>query len=142
MKWLRRGFGMASATGAAAVANVGEGRFDFEVVGEHAYQNPLQTASAGRVERGERVIIGCQLRYEINSHTHAPAVRVDTTSGRTVGYFPAAQAGLYASAFHDLERDGNIAECQGILVGGQPGKPSFGIWLDFKPKLLTGKQAD
>jgi hypothetical protein len=31
MKWLRRRFGIASETGAATIANVGEGRFDFEV---------------------------------------------------------------------------------------------------------------
>jgi hypothetical protein len=54
-----------------------------------------------------------------------------------VGYFPAEQAALYASAFDELERAGRIAECQGVLVGGQPDRPSFGIWLDFKPKLLT-----
>lgn len=36
----------------------------------------------------------------------------------------------------ELEQGGQIAECQGVLVGGQPGKPSFGVWLDLKPKLL------
>jgi hypothetical protein len=56
-----------------------------------------------------------------------------------VGYFPAEQAALYASAFDELERGGRIAECQGVLVGGQPDSPGFGIWLDFKPKLLTSR---
>src|SRR5438309_1881416 len=108
MKWLRRALGMSSSTGVGAVtiANLGEGSFDFEVVGEQSYQARLREVSGGRVERGQRVIVGCQLRYEINSHTHAPAVRVDTidqgSGSRTVGYFPAEQARLYASAFHDL----------------------------------------
>lgn len=142
LRWLRRVLSNSSATGPVAIANLGHGGFDFEVVGEQSYQSRLRRVSGGRVERGERVITGCQLRYEINSHTHAPAVRVDTSGGRTVGYFPAAQAALYASAFHDLERDGNIAECQGVLVGGHPpDKPSFGIWLDFDPRLLTGARA-
>jgi hypothetical protein len=136
LAWLRRSLGISSATSTIAVANVGHGGFNFEVVGEHSYQNDLRKVSAGRVERGERIIVGCRLRYEINSHTHAPAVRVDTSGGRTVGYFPAEKAALYASAFYELERGGHIGECQGVLVGGQPDKPSFGIWLDFKPKLL------
>jgi hypothetical protein len=141
LPWLRRALGISSGTGAAsfALVNLGHGGFNFEVVGEQSYQNRLRKVSAGRVERGERVIVGCHLRYEINSHTHEPAVRVDTSGGRTVGYFPAEQAELYASALDKLERGGSIAECQGVLVGGQPDKPSFGIWLDFKPNLLTAR---
>ncbi len=136
LSWLRKSLGISSATDPVALANVGHGGFNFEVVGEQSYQGHLRKASGGRQERGERIVIGCRLRYEINSYTHAPAVRVDTTDGRTVGYFPAEQAALYASAFDELERGGHVAECQGVLVGGQPDRPSFGIYLDFKPKLL------
>ncbi|MFI5270098.1 MAG: hypothetical protein ACHQ7M_22195, partial [Chloroflexota bacterium] len=76
------------------------------------------------------------------SHTHAPAVRVDASGGRTVGYFPAEQAEVYAAAMHTLERGGRSAECQGVLVGGQPDKPFLGVWLDFKPKLLSLRNQD
>lgn len=61
---------------------------------------------------------------------------------RSKPYFPAEWAALYASAFDELERGGSIAECQGILVGGQTDKPRLGIWLDFEPNLLTGRRAD
>lgn len=142
LSWLRKSLGMTPATDPVALTNVGQGGFNFEVVGEQSYQSHLRKASGGRVERGERIVIGCRLRYEINSHTHGPAVRVDTIGGRTVGYFPAEQAALYASAFYELEHSGDIAECQGVLVGGQPDKPSFGIWLDFKPKLLASHNSD
>jgi hypothetical protein len=132
--WLRKSLGITSA--ATAVARLGHGGFDFEIVGEQSYQDRLRQISAGRVERGERVTFACHLRYENNSHTHRPAVRVDASGGRTVGHFPAEQAEVYAPAIYALEVAGQNAVCQGVLVGAQPGKPSFGVWLDFKPKLL------
>ena len=137
LSWLRRLLGISSANDTLALVIVGNGGFNFEVVGEQSYQDRLSRVSAGRVERGERIIVGCRLRYEVNPYTRRPAVRVDIAGDQTVGYFPAEQAALYASALDDLERGGRIAECQGVLVGGQPDRPSFGIWLDFKPKLLT-----
>jgi hypothetical protein len=133
LSWLRKSLGIPSATEGRAAANLGHGGFNFEIVGEQSYQKRLRRISAGR---GERVTFQCHLRYEINSHTHGPAVRVDASGGHTVGYFPAAQAEVYAAAIHELEEGGQSAECQGILLGGQPGRPSFGVWLDFKPKLL------
>lgn len=141
LSWLRKAFGTPAATEPtlASVAHLGHGSFNFEVVGEQSYQSALRNVSAGRVERGERVTVACCLRYEINSHTHDPAVRVDTSSGRTIGYFPADQAAVHASAIHKLELDGDTAACQGVLVGGQPDKPSFGVWLDFKAKVLHAK---
>jgi hypothetical protein len=137
LSWLRKSLGMTPATDPVALTNVGHGGFNFEVVGEQSYQSHLRKLSGGRVERGERVVVGCRLRYEINAHTHGPAVRVDVNGVGKVAYFPAEQAAIYASAFYELERGGHVAECQGVLVGGQPDKPSFGIYLDFKPKLLS-----
>jgi hypothetical protein len=137
LSWLRRALGTQAPKGQATLINVGTGGFNFEVVGEQSYQTQLRGVSAGRVERGERVTVACRLRWEMNSHTHAPAVRVDSTDGRTLGYLRATEAAVYATAFYELERGGHVAECQGVLVGGQPEKPSLGIWLDFKPKLLA-----
>ncbi len=136
LSWLRKSLGIPPARGAGAAANLGIGGFDFEIVGEQSYQDRLRQISAGRVERGERVTFQCHLRYEINSHTHEPAVRVDASGGRTVGHFPAEQAAVYAALIHALEQAGQSAECKGVLVGGRPSKPFFGVWLDFKPKLL------
>lgn len=134
---LRRLLGLSAAADTLALLIVGNGAFNFEVVGEQSYQDRLSRVSAGRVEKGERIIVACRLRYEVNRYTQRPAVRVDLAGGQTFGYFPAEHAALYASALDELERGGRIAECQGVLVGGQPGRPGFGIWLDFKPKLLT-----
>ena len=118
-------------------SSVGSGGFDFEVVGESFYQDHLREVSAGRVERGDRhVTFPCTLRWEINDHTHESAVRVEASGGRLVGHFAAEVADIYAQALHDFEATGHVAECQGVLVGGQPDKPSFGVWLNFKPKLL------
>jgi hypothetical protein len=135
--WLRKSLGMPLANTPSVASNLGQGGFNFEVVGEQSYQNHLRRVSAGRAERGDRVTFPCRLRYEINPHTHGPAVRVETIDGRTLGHFPRAQAEVYADAFQKLEQSGRVGECQGVLVGGQPDKPSLGVWLDFKPKLLA-----
>jgi hypothetical protein len=137
LSWLRKRVGGLKNARPLVLAIVGNGAFNFEVVGQQSYQDRLSRVSAGRLEKGERIIVACRLRYELKPHYHRPEVRVEIAGGQTVGYFPAEQAALYASAFEELERGGRIAECQGVLVGGQPDRPSFGIWLDFKPKLLT-----
>jgi hypothetical protein len=117
---------------------VGSGSFDFEVVGESFYQDHLREVSAGRVERGDlHVTFHCTLRWEINDHTHEPAVRVEASGGRLVGHFAAEVADIYAQALHEFEAGGQVAECQGVLVGGRPNKPTFGVWLDFDPKRLV-----
>jgi hypothetical protein len=77
LSWLRRLLGISSAADSLALVIVGNGGFNFELVGEQSYQDHLSRVSAGRVEKGERIIVGCRLRYEINPYTHGPAVRVD-----------------------------------------------------------------
>jgi hypothetical protein len=139
--WLRKLLGTSSATASRPAvgreANLGHGGFGFEVVGEQSYQNRLRKVkAAGKANEHGHVTFACQLRYEINSHTHSPAVRVDTSDGQTVGYFPQEQAKIYAAAIAKLEQGGDIAVCQGVLVGGEADKPSLGVYLDFKPKLL------
>jgi len=99
---------------------VSSGNFDFEIVGELSYQDRLRQISSGRVEGGERVTFGCHLRYEINAHTHEPAVRVDASGGRTVGYFPAEQAEVYAPAFQKCEEVGP----QSRVPRGISGRPA------------------
>src|SRR5260370_34731772 len=101
LSWLRRLLGISSANDTLLLVIVGNGAFNFEVVGQQSYQDRLSRVSAGRVEKGERIIVGCRLRYEVNPYTHGPAVRVDIAGGPTVGYFPAEQAALYASAFDE-----------------------------------------
>jgi hypothetical protein len=81
--WLRRALGTPAPNSPATLINVGMGGFNFEVVGEQSYQTQLRRVSAGRVERGERVTVACRLRWEMNSYTHAPAVRVESTDCRT-----------------------------------------------------------
>ena len=135
LSWLRR-LGSPSVEQTKGCV-CGAGNFDFEIVGEASYQDRLRQISAGRRERGVRhVSFPCYLRFEINSHTHGPAVRVDASGGRTVGYFPAEQAEVYAPILQDIERSGRKAECVGALVGGYGDHPTFGVWLDFKPDLL------
>jgi hypothetical protein len=134
LSWLRR---LAAGTPAPTACSCGAGSFDFEIVGESFYQDRLRQISAGRMERGEgNVSFVCYLRYELNSHTHLPAVRVDASGGRTVGHFPAEQAEVYAPILRAIEVSGRRAECVGVLVGGYGQHPTLGVYLDFKANLL------
>jgi hypothetical protein len=118
ISWFRRR-GTAQDSKSSNRCVCGDGNFDYEIVGEASYQDRLRQISAGRRERGERhVNFPCYLRFEINSHTHAPAVLVDASGGRTVGYFPAEQAKVYAPILREIELSGREAECVGVLVGG------------------------
>ena len=136
LPWLRRLRASPSGKGLDGCP-CGDGSFDFEIVGEAAYQGRLRQISAGRRESGEQdVRFPCCLRFEINSHTHMPAVRVDASGGRTVGYFPSEQASVYAPMLRSIEQSGRKAECLAVLVGGYADRPTFGVWLNFKPELL------
>jgi hypothetical protein len=72
LSWLRKSLGISPAADPAALTSVGHGGFNFEVVGEQSYQSHLRKLSGGRVERGERIVVGCQLRYEINPRKPRP----------------------------------------------------------------------
>ena len=136
LSWLRR-FGGLPSNSPSHACLCGDGKFDYEIVGEASYQDRLRRISAGRREHGEQhVTFRCYLRFEINGHTHMPAIRVEASGGRTVGYFPAEQAEVYASILREIEESGRRAECDGVLVGGYGDKPTLGVWLDFKPSLL------
>jgi hypothetical protein len=135
LSWLRKR-GNAS-TNPSNTCLCGDGNFDFEIVGESFYQDRLKQISAGRRERGEQhVTFQCHLRFEINAHTHLPAICVDASGGRTVGHFAAEQAEVYAPILREIEQSGRRAECVAELFGGYADRPTFGVWLDFKPSLL------
>jgi hypothetical protein len=136
LSWLRR-LGGSPSTSSPTVCQCGDGNFDFEIVGESFYQDRLRQISSGRRERGEQnVTFVCHLRFEINAHTHLPAICVDASGGRTVGHFAAEQAEVYAPLVHEIEQSGRRAECVAELFGGYTDRPTFGVWLDFKPALL------
>ena len=136
LSWLRR-LGSQAAASTSKECQCGDGNFDYEVVGESFYQDRLRQISAGRRERGEQhVTFPCHLRFEINAHTHLPAICVDASGGRTVGHFAAEQAEVYAPIIREIEQSGRRAECVAELFGGYANRPTFGVWLDFKPSLL------
>ena len=112
LSWLRKSLGMTPATDPVALTNVGHGGVNCEIVGEQSYQGHLRKLRGGRVERGERIVVGCQLRYEINPRTQGPAVRVDAFGAGTVGHFPAEQE----AASSILARRTDMAELHNVLV--------------------------
>jgi hypothetical protein len=134
LSWLRR---LTAAPPAQPGCVCGDGDFDFEIVGESHDQDRLSQISARRQERGDaQVTFPCFIRFEINSYTHGPAVRVEASGGRTIGHFPAEQATVYAPILQEVQRSGRRAQCVGVLVGGYGERPTFGVYLNFKRELL------
>ena len=97
--------------------------YDLAVVGESHYQDALRRiAGPGAV----RHYCGAMLIPEPKNPHDNMAVAVMAV-GRRVGYLSREDARAYRDGFC-LEK----TPCEAVIVGGGPGKPSLGIWLDFE----------
>ena len=93
------------------------------MVGESHYQDALRRiAGPGAV----RHYCGAMLIPEPKNPHDNMAVAVMAV-GRRVGYLSREDARAYRDGF-GLEK----TPCEAVIVGGGPGKPSLGIWLDFE----------
>jgi hypothetical protein len=101
-----------------------------QVVGESNYQDTLLQLSAlfetvGRIERTFVV----KLVPEPDNPFDPNAVAVMTEGDAKVGYLSRAVAKSYQK---HLREQKEVVTCPAKLTGGEPGKPSIGIVLDFK----------
>jgi len=101
-----------------------------QVVGESQYQETLQQLSTlfetiGRTERNFIV----KLVPEPENPYDANAVAVLTEGDAKVGYLSRSVAKSYQK--HLLQQQ-EVVTCPAKLTGGEPGKPSIGVVLDFE----------
>jgi hypothetical protein len=101
-----------------------------QVVGESQYQDTLQQLSAlfATIGRAERNLV-VKLVPEPDNPYDGNAVAVVTEGDATVGYLSRAVAKSYQK---HLMRQPSVVTCPAKLTGGEPGKPSIGVVLDFE----------
>ena len=99
------------------------------VHGESHYQPALhQTATLAIEDDGERVFQAILVAEPENEHD-PNAIAVYSTAGK-VGYVPSDEAPAYRPVFEEIARQGcRAGVCTGLLVGGTPTKPYFGVVL-------------
>jgi hypothetical protein len=67
---------------------------------------------------------------EPNNPVDANAIAVYADGVGLVGYLNRDDAIDYAPIFPELHKHGcNVGSCPAFLIGGEPGKPSFGVLL-------------
>ena len=102
------------------------GECDFHIVGESNYQpEPRRVARSGRTFRA--VVLP-----EPSNPRDPNAIRVCAEGGRTVGYFDRDYARQYREVFVLLASHNHVGACKAKLIGGVPGKKSFGVMLNIK----------
>ena len=112
----------------------GNGKFNFEIVGESNYQGALEMICGGRDEESAKQRAEASLVLENDNPYDDKAVRIDI-SGKTVGYLSKVNARKYRE-FLVIRNYGNIVGvCQAIVVGGwsrsKEETGSFGVKLDL-----------
>jgi hypothetical protein len=105
-----------------------QGDVGLEVVGESRYQTELRTI----VDRVGRDVLAVLTPEPTNPYDpNAVAVMVN---GVLVGYLPREIAPDFQPAVMRLQQRENLPiALRGRIVGGEPDRPSLGIWLDHDP---------
>lgn len=112
------------------VLDFGCGDFSVDVVGESRYQDDLRTILRQRPGREVAVLVLPELDNPYDKH----AVRIVDAEivGTTVGYLPRDNAEVLQPLIRAVMEKNNLAvACKARLFGGEPEKPSIGIWLDL-----------
>ena len=112
----------------------GPGTYEFDIVGESAYQDSLESICGGRSEDSAEFQTEAILVLE-NSNPHdSLAVRVDI-QGKTVGYLSRKDARNYRKQLEQLGHPNVTCSCKAMIVGGwqrsRTDRGNFGVKLDL-----------
>lgn len=128
MSWLKKIFG-GETPAERYERDASTDDFHLAIVGESNYQYALRAARANLTQDDEgRLILPVRVECEPTNKFDRNAVRVTTIAGATLGYLPREGAALYCEA---IARLGGSVICKAALFGGEPDKPSIGVWLDL-----------
>lgn len=116
---------------------LGDGSYQYEVVGESHYQDELEDLCGGHSDEGHRVESTAYLIPEPSNPYDPQAIRV-VIDRKTVAYLPKRET----DQFHSAIRGGQAtsASCDAIIVGGWMGRRGtghFGVKLDLVLPLRT-----
>ena len=126
-----------------ALRIIGDGSFDYDVVGESFYQDHLNRICGGKTENGHEYRCLAVLVCEDNNPHDTNAIAV-VISGRKVGHLPRSEA----AAFRQLLRRHGIenlpVRCDALVVGGwkraRGDEGHYGVKLDiYEGATLTDR---
>lgn len=116
----------------SSIMFVGDGSYDFDIVGEASYQAALESI-AGRSDESAEYYCMATLAPEPSNQYDSNAIRVDI-DGKTVGYISRNMTG----DFHPLLK-GRKAQADAVIVGGwdrgSRGSGNFGVKLDISEPI-------
>ncbi|MAO64261.1 MAG: hypothetical protein CL666_04615 [Balneola sp.] len=114
----------------------GNGKYDYEIVGESHYQRNIMKAlnlSGGQSSKSFQVTL---IHDDYNKYDNqAIAVYIGEYK---VGHLSKGKARGYRKLMKDLGFEGLYGKCNGTVWGGGS-KKNYGIWLDYKPRLMRKK---
>lgn len=110
------------------------GDYDFEVVGESAYQEALDRICGGKTDDGHEWECTATLVEEPTNRHDPNAVKV-TIDGHTVGYLSRPDAEAYRRALTLYGHTGKPVDVEAIILGGwergRRGSGHYGVKLDM-----------
>lgn len=116
-------------------AIVGDGTYDFEVVGEASYQAALDHICGGRTDEGHEMECTAVLTEEPTNRFDPNAVMV-TVDNRKVGYLSRREAVAYRKALAASGLAGLPVHVEAVIVGGwdrgSRGEGHYGVKLDME----------
>ena len=108
-----------------------------EVRGEPHYQELLGQLAGRSTDQPRRRELLVDLVREPENQYDRNAVRC-FVAGRTIGYIPSTFAPRYSKALAVLETEGQIARCQGVVIGDAAGARRLNVVLRLnEPEKLT-----
>lgn len=126
----------SQALNSNSIELTGNGTFDYEIVGESHYQDNIKKAlnlDGGRSSKSFKATL-----VHDNNNPHDKMAVAVKVNGYLVGYLSRGKARSYRKIMKDLGFEGCDGICAGTVWGGGK-KKSYGIWLDYNPRLMRKK---
>lgn len=128
----------AAGGGSPSSLDLSSGYFDLGIVGESFHQDelmPLRISQRGRPFE-VRLVPEPENPYDAN----AVAIQV-AKSGALIGHLSREEAARYQPHLLRLAAAGLVVTCKGRTGGGDPERPTIGVWLDIDIHRLERAKA-
>lgn len=112
---------------------VGDGEFDFEIVGEASYQPALLAICGGKKRTSQEIFKQAVVILDDENPYDSKAVRVEI-EGQTVGFLSRSDARLFRKSVNSFNRHASQFQCKAVVSGGWKDSSSeghFGVRLDI-----------
>lgn len=133
----------AAPASSAPLRIVGDGRFDYEIVGESYYQAALDEICGGKCVEGHQIELPAALVPDPTNEHDPNAVKV-VIRGKHVGFLARSEAAAYRKALSTAGRGAATAQTSAKIVGGwDDGEDEghYGVKLDIPQPISFAASA-